>query len=361
MKHTSHLYLIQTQPGFEAIAAQEIQARLQSITIKSTHTLPGKNGMVLFRYTGNPQNLLQLRTVEDVFFVLSTLPDLPHTYSALHTLRDTANRIRMDTALALARQFMPGRGGRGKLRFRVVARQAGRTNYRRVDAQRAIEKGITAREDHRWQSAEEKALEFWLTLLPEQALLKLRLSDAQMRHRDEKLQHLPASLRPSAAAALVWLTRPQPDDVFLDPMCGAGTLLIERAQTERYTLLLGGDNSAEAIATTQTNIGPRYKPIEIREWDACALPLDDASVTAAAVNLPFGKQIGSADDNRSLYPALLQEMARVLQPRGRFVVLTSDTRTFDMALKRTRDFTRHETHNVQVLGQHARVFVLERN
>lgn len=275
-------------------------------------------------------------------------------------MRDAATQLRLDTALPLVRQLSPGRGGRGKLRFRVVARQVGQTNYRRMDAQRAIEKGLVAREDQRWQVAEDKALEFWLTLLPEQAFLALRLSDAQMRHRDEKIQHLPASLRPSTAAALIWLTQPQPDDVFLDPMCGAGTSLIERAQTERYTLLLGGDISAEAIAATHTNIGPRYKPIEIREWDARTLPCDDGSITAAVVNLPFGKQIGSADDNRSLYPAFLQEMARVLRPTARFVVLTSDTRAFDMALKRIRDFTRHEAYNVQVLGQQARVYVLER-
>jgi tRNA (guanine6-N2)-methyltransferase len=243
----------------------------------------------------------------------------------------------------------------------VLARQVGRTAYRRAEAQRAVELGIAARGDYHWRPAEEGALEFWLTLLPGEALLALRLSDASTRHRDYKVAHLPASLRPSAAAALVWLTRPAPEDVFLDPMCGAGTLLIERAHAGRYAMLLGGDLRPEALAAARTNIGPRYQPIELRQWDARHLPLDAASVTAAAVNLPFGKQIGASPENRTLYPAALRELARVLRPHARLVALTGDTQAFDEALRHTPRLARREQYSVQVLGQPARVYVLERS
>jgi 23S rRNA G2445 N2-methylase RlmL len=240
-----------------------------------------------------------------------------------------------------------------------VARQVGQASYRRVDAQRAVERGIAARDDHQWRLEAEAALEFWLTLLPGEALLALRLSDARMRHRDYKLQHLPASLRPSAAAALVWLTRPAADDVFLDPMCGAGTILIERAQVGRYRLLCGGDVSSEAVAVAHANIGSRYKPIAVRCWDACRLPLDTAAVSAAAVNLPFGRQVGTSAGNRALYPAFLREAARVLRPGARLVALTGDTRTFMEALQHTSGLKRHAVYPVQVLGQPATVYVIE--
>lgn len=368
-RRTHPTYLAQTQPGFEAIAVDEIERQIEEAAVRGTRAVPGKNGMVLFDHGGDARELLALRTIEDLFVVVATLPELPPTREALRMLEQaTIRATAVEPALTLARQLQPGRGGRGKLRFRVVSRQVGQAAYRRVDAQRAVERGLALRPDHRWQLAEDGGLEFWLTLLPSgargaatsEALLALRLSDERMRHRDYKIEHLPASLRPSAAAALAWLTRPQDDDVFLDPMCGAGTILIERAHMGRYRQLLGGDERREAVAVALGNIGPRYKPIEVREWDARALPLDAGSISAAAVNLPFGQQLGSPEANRSLYPAFLREAARVLRPGARLVALTGDRQTFVESLRRTSKLARRSSHPVFVLGQPASVYVVER-
>jgi 23S rRNA G2445 N2-methylase RlmL len=361
MRRARPTYLAQTLPGFEAIAADEIAEMLDGAAVRGTRGVADKNGMVLFDYAGDARDLFDLRTIEDLFVVVATLADLPPTREGLRALEQAAARATaVEPALTLARQVAPGRGGRGKLRYRVVSRQVGRAAYRRIDAQKAIERGIGQRGDHRWQLAEEGALEFWLTLLPGEAIVALRLSDERMRHRDYKLEHLPASLRPSAAAALAWLTRPRADDVFLDPMCGAGTILIERAHLGRYGLLLGGDVREDALAVARGNVGPRYKPIELRQWDARELPLDAGSVSAAAVNLPFGRQIGSPEANRALYPAFLREAARVLRPGARLVALTGDRQTFVESLRRTSKLARRETFAVAVLGQPATVYVLER-
>ena len=354
-------YLAHTQPGFEVIAAQEIEARLEDAVVRGTRAVADKNGLVLFDYAGDVRRLLALRTVEDIFAVLFSATDLPFTREALSRLQTlVAQAATVEAGLSLAKIIQPGRGGRGKTHFRVIARQVEQAAYRRVDAQRAVERGIASRRDRQWRLAEEGEIEFWLTLLPGEALLALRLSDERMRHRDYKLDHLPASLRPSAAAGLVWLTGPQEDDIFLDPMCGAGTLLIERAQMERYSLLLGGDIRPEALDVARSNIGPRYKPIDVRQWDARRLPLDAASVSAVAVNLPFGKQIGTVEHNRTLYPAVLSEMARVMRPNVRLVALTSDARALTAALPRVPSLARRATYAVRILGQAARVYVFER-
>ncbi len=362
------MYLAHTQPGFENIASQEISA-LKGASIRETRMLPAKNGLVFFDYQGDVQDLLALRTIEDVFEIVLNLRDMPPTYATLKQLQEQVQRApQLERALQHARQLQPGRGGHGKFRFRVVARQAGTANFRRVDAQLAVEKGIVARGDHRWQHNEEAGLEFWLTMfyrnirgmVTGDMLLALRLSDERMRHREYKIEHLPASLRPAAAASLVWLTRPRENDTFLDPMCGAATILIERAHAGRYHMLLGGDSNSEALAVAQANIGPRYKPIELREWDARQLPLDAGSITASAVNLPFGSQIGSPEQNRSLYPAVLSELARVMRPAARLVLLSGDASTLADAIRRTRGWRDRWGSAVQVLGHPARVFVLER-
>ena len=148
----------------------------------------------------------------------------------------------------------------------------------------------------------------------------LRLSDATMRHRRYKTEHIAASLRPSVAAAMGWLTEPQADDVFLDPMCGAGTLLIERGVIARHRLLLGVDHGAEVLAAASANIGPRHKPRQLFRADARRLPLRSGSVTKIATNLPFGKRVGTHRDNVPLYREAIREMHRVLAPGGRMVL-----------------------------------------
>lgn len=354
-------FLAQTQPGFESIAADEIVRRLDGAALRGTRVVGDRNGMALFDYPGRVQDLSALRTVEDLFFVAAILPDLPPTRDGLERLESVALRAKtLAEGLNLLRQARPGWGQRGRLPFRVIARQAGRAAYRRQEAQRAVAHGLLARTDHRWQWQAEGGLEFWLTLLPGEAILALRLSDERMRHRDYQTEHLPASLRPSVAAALVWLTRPAPDDVFMDPMCGAGTILIERAHAGRYRLLLGGDLREEAVEAARRNIGPRYQPIGIQRWDAARLPLGSESITAAAVNLPFGKQMSTTTENRALYPAFLREAARVLCPGARLVALTADTRTLEEALQSVPALRRQAVYPVRVLGQAALVYVLRR-
>lgn len=354
------IYIAHTQVGFEVIVAEQLRQEYEGLRVLGTSAVADKNGLVFFTYTGDVSDLFELRTIEDLFVQVLRQTDLPPVYAGLKMLTEAVSTANFDAALALARTISPGRGGRGKLRFRVIARQANQATYRRIDAQQAVEKGMRAREDHKWQFDELNPLEFWLTMLPNEAILGLRLSDEKMRRHDEKREQLPASLRPSAAAALVWLSRVRPTDVFLDPMCGSGTILIERGEVGRYKQIYGGDIRPEAVEATLANIGPRYKPIEIAEWDARSLPLEDASITNVVVNLPFGRQIGSLEDNRVLYPAFLREMSRVVRPAGRLVALTGDIRNFEHALGRSEFFTELLRFDVEVLGRAARAYLFER-
>ncbi len=252
---------------------------------------------------------------------------------------------------------------RGTLQFRVVAQAIhDPKGYRRVDFQEALEKAIWNRYNQKWDIVEDEAgLEVWVHLLGRRAILGLRLSDKTMRHREYKVEHLPASLRPTIAYALVWLSKIEDEDVFLDPMCGAGTILIERAQAGPYKQLLGGDLWPEAVEAARQNIGNKYKPIKVQQWDAARLPLPDLSVDKVACNLPFGKQISSPKENIALYQKFFQEVERVLKFHGKAVFLTSenqlmkDVLSHHPKLKLTRHFT-----NISVLGVRATIFVYEK-
>ncbi len=72
-----------------------------------------------------------------------------------------------------------------------------------------------------------------------------------------------------------------------------------------------------------TNFGPRHQPRLIARWDARRLPLESASVDTVVTNLPFGVKTDS-DELPLLYTGVLAEVARVLRPGGRAVILSAD-------------------------------------
>lgn len=168
-----------------------------------------------------------------------------------------------------------------------------------------------------------------------------------------RLTPRPLSLRPwhvpgfdhaldaSVAAAMVRLTRPRHDDVFLDPVCGSGTIVHERRHAAAASLALGSDLSPDAVADVRA--------------DATRLPLPDASVTAVAANPPWGHRFERGDD---LNAALLAELARVVVPGGRVVLLTHDIKQFERALRAQPRWTIEQQLRLEFRGHHPRLYVL---
>jgi tRNA (guanine6-N2)-methyltransferase len=347
-------FYCQTIPGLEQITADEIAARLPAAALEETD-----RGVVFFSYSGHPGPLLELTTTEDVFALLAR--------EELATERE--GLVQAEAMVDAAEAFEPALGmlqhlHQRKVRqvsFRVVVqRPSGRHAYVRQELGRRVAHAVAERFG-RWKRVEEDAtLELWVLQRGGDTVLGLRLSDKTMRHRTYKQVSVEASLRPVVARAMVLLSGPRDDDVFLDPMCGAGTILIERGEHGRYAQLLGGDINPEAVAATLANIGPRYKPIQIREWDATALPVDAASVSSICCNLPFGHKIGTPELNRTLYRDFLGEAKRVLRKGGRLVLLTSEIRLLTQGVNRSGAFKVKQVYPISVLGRKATILSARR-
>lgn len=340
-------------PGLEEIAGQEIVERFGA-------QLGGhRRGIVFFTWDGDPAALLGLTTTEDVFALVgrgkvSTEREGLEEAGAL-----VADSPLFEEAVSAHRRARPKKVKR--ISFRVVAqRHGGRQHYMRKEMRKEMERAVSWRFP-KWKRLDEDALiEVWDLEAGSELLVGVRLSDRTMRHRTYKEAQIEASLRPTLARAMVRLAEPADGDVFLDPMCGAGTILIERGEYGRYSQLLGGDIRAQAVAATRTNIGPRYKPIEVREWDAGSLPLDEGSVDRVVCNLPFGKKVGEPREMRSLYERFVSEVDRVLKSGGAAVLLTSERKILELALRETKMLYLERLVPVEVLGQRAFFFKLKK-
>lgn len=345
------VYAAQTMPGLEMVAWDEVQKELRDVSF-----VKRAQGLVLFGYEGPARELLHLRTTEDVFVVVYHTADLPAHRGALQQLREgTLAGDALERALATHREIHPQRIKR--LTYRVVAQKRGGHEFRRVDAEQAVQRALQGRYE-RWKTVPEDAhLEIWVHIQHQFAAVMLRLSDRTMRHRRYKLVHIPASLRPTIAAAMVRLSQPHDRDRFVDPMCGAGTILLERVFGGKAGLILGGDIDQAALTAAAENASP-YPRIHLCHWDATMLPLPDQSVHKIVTNLPFGKQIGSPQGVARLYQRFFPEMARVLAPIGRAVLLSSERGLIEDNLQAS-PFRAHRMVNLTVMGQDAAIYVLE--
>lgn len=348
----SHLFYVMTMPGLETLAFSEVRAQ-----IPDAELVKFARGIALFRTGATPEQLLELRTVEDVFFALAHVKGLGHGPDALRVLHSATLNADISSALKTWRR---AHGGASPETWRVVSQKTGSHDFRRVDAGRAITNALQRALPRALRQVKDDAdMEVWLWLSGSELLIGVRLSDATMRHREYKREHLPASLRPTIAAAMSRLSNPTDQDIVLDPLCGTGTILVERALMAPLDRLIGGDIQDEAVGMARRNARNADIVATIRTWDAQVLPLDDASVTRILTNLPFGKQIGSHETNEELYMALIQEFGRVLAPGGLMVSLTSEDRLWSIILhdagwKITKKIV------LVVLGLPASIFVTER-
>jgi len=348
---SSPSFYVMTMPGLETLAFSEIHAR-----VPDAELIKFARGIALFRTMAKPATLLELRTVEDVFVTLAHITGLGHGRDALRVIHSATLNADVVGVLAMWRRVH----GAPPHTWRVVSQKSGTHGFRRVDAGNAVSDALR-RALPRGMShvADDADVEFWLWLSGGEALVGLRLSDATMRHRSYKREHVPASLRPTIAATMGLLARPTAEDIVLDPLCGAGTLIIERALLAPLAQAIGGDMRKEAVTIARRNALSAGIRAVWHVWDARALPLEAASVTRIITNLPFGKQIGTEETNADLYTALAGEFGRVLAADGVLVTLTSADRLWDGIL-REHGWRIVKKVVLVVLGQPASIFVAER-
>jgi 23S rRNA G2445 N2-methylase RlmL len=340
-------------PGLEPIAAEEIEETLGG-EIKRT-----RPGFVVFRVPEIDVSLLRLRTTEDVFLYAWGTDKLTYRAADLESVRRwTAREVDWQHLLRLHHAVRPKPKGRPT--FHLVTQMAGQHGYRRKDALQALARGLAGKFPESWRPAEENAaVEVWLTIHGATAICGLRLSDRTMRHRTYKIEHLPASLRPTLAAAMVRMAEVRPGQFVLDPMCGAGTILAEAlavlGQSRHPSSICGGDLEQQAVRIAAANLRRLGRALLCR-WDATRLPLPGGSVDHLISNPPFGKQIGRPEDIGPLYRRMVREYDRVLKPNGRAVLLVGDLVPLRDAA-RSLAWRPDRQARVRVLGQTAAISV----
>ena len=133
-------------------------------------------------------------------------------------------------------------------------------------------------------------------------------------------------LHPSICWAIAKCLKIQISDIVLDPMCGRGNILVEAALLGLGGSFIGCEIDGNRVRDAQVNLQSalaRSKVCLVQVDSSEQIPMPSSSVDKIAVDLPFGKKFGCLEDNKSLYPKIFLEMARVCRVGGKALLLTS--------------------------------------
>jgi len=303
-----------TTRGLEAVSAEEVAA-LPGVTVDKI-----AYRRVAATCTGTLAPLLGLRTVDDVFLDVATWSDVGRPRSALARLAELSACLDLRLSAAACAGVRPVPRSPA---FSVTANFVGQRNYSTHEIKQACAEGIGA--SHHWPYAPDDAaadLNVRVFIEHDTAFVGLRLGRHPLHRRPYKQVHVPGSLKPPVAAALLRLAGVAPGARVLDPCCGAGTIVVEAALGG--ALALGGDRDPVAVAAAQANA--RSADVAARlllRWDAQRLPLADASVDRIVSNLPWGRAVEVDTALASFYQHVCSEMRHVVAPGGRMVLLTN--------------------------------------
>jgi tRNA (guanine6-N2)-methyltransferase len=323
--------------------------------VRLLHPVNQIPGVLQFAFDGNLHKLLQLKTVLSLFLGERFNVPRPKALLGHQNLQSILTRSQNIRGLwgknAFRTLHMAAAGAESSVMMRL-AEEISRHN----DLSITREEGDMLVRIRRPLAGEEG----WEVLV--------RLSPRPLSVRDWRVCDIKGGLNAAAAHALIWLTKPGANDVFLNVGSGSGTLLIEGAAYGPLKLALGCDTSREALECAGKNADASgfSRRIRLAPWDGRALPLADSSVDVLCSDLPFGHDVGSHTENEDLYPLLLREASRVTRPGGRALFLTHEVRLMTNLLEELAngpyaDWTVTSVRTITLVGLHPRVFLLERN
>jgi hypothetical protein len=142
-------------------------------------------------------------------------------------------------------------------------------------------------------------------------------------------RRLPAqrgSLSGELAALLVSLSQPDPQDVFIDPFGGSGSIVAARLATPARKVIFN-DLDTSLCRSAAARLGRRAGLVFSHDDGTSMTVVQPAEVSAIVTDPPWGEYDDSIGDYAQFTRSIAAEFSRVLNPRrGRIVLLASRRR-----------------------------------
>ena len=184
--------------------------------------------------------------------------------------------------------------------------------------------------------------------------------------RDERFLYrkgsVPASMNPAVAAAVLRFAQEhlKVGARVIDPCCGSGTLLIERAKLSPCQALTGVDISHHAIDVARENtalaeVNAKYTVNDILRF-VCHRPYDEL-----ICNLPFGNRVGTHSSCEKLYRGLIAKLPELVRKGGVAVLYTMEFTLLKNILRESPHVKLLSQQRTEAGGLTPMIFIVEVN
>lgn len=232
-----------------------------------------------------------------------------------------------------------------RMTYRVVARVLSEQLFKRTEL-RSEATDFLGRLRPKWRQSDPADLEFWLLQTrPDLFRLGLRLTRGDLRSRGGRNLERPGALKPTVAAAMIYLAGKPSDLRLLDPACGSGTILSEALRAGWK--VVGSDVEDLAIEVAASNVAGAGLLVA----DAREMPFRAQAFGAAVSNFPFGKQYRISGSPRKWFHETLRACQRAVVRNGSVVILVPGSRQFKESLEVVPELEMVNRYNLRLRGQ----------
>ena len=298
-------YIAYIVKGLENICSKE----LSSLT--NLNILEKSSKHIIFEYNLESENLLKLKTIDDIGILLSdfTLEDFTNSnFSKILNINDVkANLIPFLSSF------------RSVLKSFSITLSIYKVNLK--DKESLINdftKYISESLGYEYTKLDHSNLDFRLNIEEEKCLLSLKLNSVSLFKRSYSHTSLPGGIRSTIASGMitVLLTKSSHNSKLklVDSFCGSGTFLCEALS---YDLdVNGGDINKEAVDITKQNLS-KLGVIKSQVFNQNAIKTNfkDEYFDIAVSNFPWDKQI-QIKNTSLLYDQSIKEYSRIVKKEG---------------------------------------------
>lgn len=347
------IFEAETIEGLETYSADELSALFGVIPDRGSAVLRTTKGAVQFTYHGETRNLLALKSVIAVYQLEHFPVPRPKAlmgHQHFTRLTQVIDSIRASYAQTNTTAFKT---------LYIDAAGADSSVMTRLKLELAAASGLAAapvneKGDLLIRLRRSKGIEGWDALV--------RLSPRPLATRAWRVCNYEGALNAAVACIMTHMPPSSSDDVFVNLMCGSGSLLVERLGANAPKHIYGCDSDLTALHCAVENLkaAGSHERIRLFQSDVRNLPFETGFASHLMADLPFGQLVGSHEENRDLYPAVLREAARIAAEGASFVLITHEIRLIEQVLRQSPHWDIQKALPITLSGLHPRIYWLRR-
>ncbi len=314
------MLLVTTNPGLEDLAIRELSEKL-GVRVNYELLVKGRVLVENIRYSNDLVNkLLSLKAV--------------HKVSAVLIEGKVSGKVRgLKMIYKITKKAKPHTYLNTQTTFAIRSERIGHHEYTSIDVAKEAGQAVVddALENAGFRpkvNLNYPTIIFDSLVIHDKYFFSLRLTGEESLHkRGYRVYDHPAALKPTIAYSMLMLSKLKSKEVFLDPMCGGGTLAIEAAMNFSPRKIICMDISPKHLRGAMLNsiAAGVYEKIKFMIGDAKRLnELIREKVDVIATNPPYGIRLFRREKLKELYEGFLESSKEVLSEEGRIIVITAE-------------------------------------